>query len=73
MNNGGTLAGVGGIAYVRVAAFKMYSGGTLVRDFVPVRKDGVGYLYDQVTETLFGNANESGAFTYGSDVEESEE
>ena len=72
-NSGGTLGGVGGIAYVPIKGFKIYSGGTLVRDYIPVRKDGVGYLYDQVTETLFGNAAESGAFSYGSDVEESEE
>lgn len=40
----------------------------LVRDFIPVRKDGVGYLYDKVSGQLFGNANSSGAFTYGNDV-----
>lgn len=49
---------------------KIYSGSTLVRDFIPVRKNGVGYLWDKVTEQLFGNANDSGAFSYGSDVSE---
>ena len=36
-------------------------------DFIPVRKNGVGYLYEKVSGELFGNANSSGAFTYGSD------
>ena len=36
---------------------KIWNGDTLVRDFVPVEKDGVGYLYDTVTMSLFGNAN----------------
>ena len=36
---------------------KIWNGDTLVRDFVPVEKDGVGYLYDTVTMGLFGNAN----------------
>ncbi len=36
---------------------KIWNGNTLVRDFVPVEKDGVGYLYDTVTMRLFGNAN----------------
>lgn len=46
---------------------KMYSGGTLVRDYIPVRKNGVGYLYDKVSKTLFGNAAGTGSFTYGND------
>lgn len=47
---------------------KMYSSGTLVRDFIPVRENGVGYLYDKVSGQLFGNANSEGTFTYGNDV-----
>ena len=35
--------------------------GSLVRDFIPVAKDGVGYMFDRVTKRLFGNANA----TYG--------
>lgn len=46
--------------------FQIYDNGTLVRDFIPARKDGVGYLYDKVSGQLFGNAG-SGAFTYGND------
>ena len=41
--------------------------GSKVLDFIPVRKHGVGYLYDKVSKTLFGHANSTGAFTYGPD------
>lgn len=47
---------------------KLYSSGTLVRDYIPVRKNGVGYLFDKKNKVLYGNANSSGAFTYGNDV-----
>lgn len=65
-NNGTaqTPAGTG----LKIKYFKLYDGTTLVRDFIPVRKDGVGYLYDKVSRQLFGNANSSGTFTYGNDV-----
>jgi len=39
-----------------------------LRDFIPVRYNGVGYLFDKVTKTRYGNASGSGSFTYGSDV-----
>lgn len=35
-------------------------------DYIPVRKNGVGYLYDKVSGTLF--CTPTGAFTYGNDV-----
>ena len=57
----------GKLAGVRFYTAKFYDGSTLVRDFIAVRKDGVGYLYDQVSGQLFGNAG-SGSFTYGNDV-----
>ena len=53
---------------VKVYYFKIYDNGTLVRDFIPVRIGQTGYLYDKVGGTLYGNAAESGAFTYGNDV-----
>lgn len=46
---------------------KMWNNGTLVRDLIPVRKDGVGYMYDKVSGELLGN-NGTGSFTYGNDV-----
>ena len=52
---------------VRYYSAKIYSNGTLMRDYIPVRKNGVGMLFDKVSGTLFGNANSEGAFTYGND------
>ena len=51
----------------KVYGWKIYVGDTLVRDYVPVRKNGVGYLFDKVSETLFGNQG-SGSFAYGGDI-----
>ena len=36
---------------------KIWKDDALVRDYIPVEKDGVGYLYDKVTKKLFGNVN----------------
>ena len=41
--------------------------GETVLDLIPVRKDGVGYMYDQISGKLFGNAADSGAFIIGPD------
>ena len=69
MNNSGVGRGVNENSVVlKLKYFKMYSSGVLVRDYIPVRKNGVGYLYDKVTKTLYGNANSTGAFVYGNDV-----
>lgn len=45
---------------------QIYIGETLVRDYIPVRKGNVGYMYDQVSGQLFGNAG-TGAFIVGPD------
>ena len=68
LNNAGSVSEGNTDAVLRIMSAKMYSGGVKVRDFIPVRKDGVGYLYDKVSETLFGNANNSGSFNYGPDI-----
>jgi hypothetical protein len=39
----------------------------VLADFIPVRKGTVGYLYDRVSNTLFGNSG-TGSFTLGPDV-----
>lgn len=39
----------------------------LVRDFIPVRVGDIGYLYDQVSGQLFGNAG-TGSFILGPDI-----
>ena len=67
MNNGGSVGNTF-TNVLRIKTMKMYNGSTLVRDFIPVRKNGVGYLYDKVSGQLFGNAAASGAFSYGNDV-----
>ena len=41
-----------------VYSCKIYNGDVLVRDFIPVRKGHVGYLYDKVSGTLFGKTNQ---------------
>lgn len=39
----------------------------LVRDFIPVRRGNVGYMYDKVSGKLFGNAG-TGQFILGNDI-----
>ena len=51
---------------VRIYALKIYVNGVLVRDYIPVRKGTVGYLYDRVSGKLFGNAG-TGDFVVGPD------
>ena len=64
-NNGSVINTCDGL---RLKSAKIYTANTtLARDYVPVRKNGVGYLYDKVSGELFGNAASSGAFTYGND------
>jgi hypothetical protein len=52
---------------VRIYSCQIYQNGTLVRDYIPVRKGTVGYLYDRVSGKLFGNAG-TGDFVLGPDV-----
>ena len=67
LNVGGTPAinNIGNGA--KIMPSKIYLSGVLVRDYIAVRKDGIGYLYDKVSGELFGNANSEGAFSYGAD------
>ena len=51
----------------RFKSFKIWNDGTLVRDFIPVRVDTTGYMYDKVSKTLFANAG-TGDFTLGPDI-----
>lgn len=41
---------------VRVYTAKVYSGNTMIRDLIAVRKDGGGYLYDKLNGVLYGNS-----------------
>lgn len=51
----------------RISSFKISQGSDVVMDMIPVRKKSVGYMYDQVSGQLFGNAG-GGSFTLGNDV-----
>lgn len=67
LNVNGTPATANTAEGARLYPSKMYNSDGLVRDYIAVRKDGVGYLYDKVSGELFGNANSEGAFSYGAD------
>jgi hypothetical protein len=58
--------GVGEPLNGRIYTAKMYHGGSLVRDFQPIRIGQTGYLFDRVSGQLFGNAG-TGNFTVGPD------
>lgn len=60
-NNATTLCGSNSIK-----SAKIYKANVLLRDYIPVRKDGVGYMYDKVSGELFGNDG-SGIFGIGPD------
>lgn len=47
--------------------FKLMKEDEIILDFIPVRKDGVGYMYDRVSGQLFGNAG-TGSFILGPDI-----
>lgn len=53
--------------YGRIYWCKVYDNDVLVRDFIPVRVNEVGYFYDKVSGELFNNAG-SGYFVFGDDV-----
>lgn len=53
--------------YYKFYYFQIYDNGTLVRDYIPVRKNNIGYMYDRVSGQLFGNAG-SGQFVLGPDI-----
>lgn len=43
------------------------SNGNYLINLIPVKKDAIGYMYDQVTHQLFSNIG-TGAFNYGEDI-----
>lgn len=50
----------------KVYNFKVIRNGNTIMDLVPVRKNGVGYMYDKITGGLFGNSG-TGTLAYGND------
>lgn len=57
---------VGSFSEVKLYAASIYSNGSMVHDFIPVRVGQVGYLYDKVSKTLLGNSG-TGDFILGAD------
>lgn len=51
----------------RFKSFKMWKNDILLRDFIPVRKGEIGYMYDKVSGELFGNVG-TGNFILGPDI-----
>lgn len=63
LNNAGSFIGSG-----RKVGATYITNGTVTLDLLPVRKDGIGYMYDKISGQLFGNANSQGSFILGPDV-----
>ena len=62
-------ASTGGVEFpssMKLYSLKFYQNGVLAADYQPVRKAGIGYLYDRVSGKLFGNAG-TGDFVLGPD------
>lgn len=57
--------GIDANANIALYKFKWIRNSDILFDMIPVCKNGIGYLYDNVSGTLFGNANTQGLFTYG--------
>ena len=70
---GGTTAnlrlfyGYNAVTKGKIRSYKHIKSGTVVCDFIAVRKDGVGYLYDRENKVLVGSSTTTG-FTYGNDI-----
>ena len=56
-------------AAARVYSLSITHNGELARDFVPVKKDGVGGLYDRVLKRCHWNVSGTGSFACGPEVE----
>lgn len=65
--NAGNFRAVAESFTVKIKTCKIYSGGTMVRNYIPVRIGNAGYLYDKVSDTLFCGQGKS-SFTLGPDV-----
>lgn len=65
MNDNGTATSISSGGYVR--RLIMLKSGATFFDGIPVRKKGVGYMYDMISGNLFGNSG-TGSFVIGPDV-----
>jgi hypothetical protein len=53
-------------SFIDIAYISISLNNSKIADFIPVRVGQVGYMYDKVSGTLFGNAG-TGSFILGSD------
>ena len=66
-NNNG--ASVGNTGNARIYSAQFTKGSSVSMDLIPVRKDGVGYMYDKVSEKLLAKVESAPlAFTYVNDA-----
>lgn len=66
--NTGFLRLFGGSACIcRIYSFKWIKGNNVIFDLIPVRKDGIGYMYNKVTGELIANTD-NGVFIIGPDI-----
>ena len=58
-------------SWFRIYSAQFTRGGKIIKDLIPVRKDGVGYMYDKVSGELLSQlqtTNTAPAFALGDDV-----
>lgn len=55
------------VAKARISSFKIKRNGNYILELIPVRKNGIGYMYDRVSGKLFGNSG-TGQFILGNDI-----
>jgi hypothetical protein len=60
------VKGYSGVVNGAIHYLKIWKGGDVVIDLIPVRVGTVGYMYDRVSKQLFGNAG-TGTFVVGPD------
>lgn len=53
---------------MKIYSCKIWDNDTLVRDYIPVKKNNIGYLFDKVSGQLYGDAG-GGNFVCGPDIE----
>lgn len=51
----------------KIYEFSLFTSDGVIFDGIPVRKNGVGYMYDKVSHQLFGNSG-TGSFILGPDL-----
>ena len=52
----------------RIYSCKLWYDGVMIYDLIPVRKDGVGYMFDKLSNKLFGNSANGVPLILGPDI-----